>query len=71
MFCSLFSEKPELYFTHLQYECIYYIFGCAARAVDARFPTQRLRGSRHPVELGLVRITTLKNILDHIRIFNF
>lgn len=37
--------NPELYFTHVQSACIYYIFGCAARAVDARFfnPTPWLR----------------------------
>ena len=42
-FCSFFSYNPELYFTYSLYTCIYYIFGCEARAVDARFPTQRLR----------------------------
>lgn len=38
-FLFIFSQNPELYFTHLLYTCIYYIFGCAARAVGARFPT--------------------------------
>ena len=39
MFCSCFSQSPALYFTLLLHSCIYYIFGCAARAVDARLNT--------------------------------
>ena len=39
IFCSFFSQNPKMYFTFLLYTSIYYIFGCAARAVDARFPT--------------------------------
>ena len=45
MFCSFFSQNPDFFFTYLLYTFIYYIFGCAARAVDARFPTQRPHGS--------------------------
>lgn len=37
MFYSFFSQNPDFFFTYLLYTFIYYIFGSAARAVDARF----------------------------------
>ena len=43
IFCSLFSQNPELYLTYLLYTFIYYIFGCAARAVDLLIPNTRFR----------------------------
>lgn len=52
MFCSYFSQNPELYFTSSLYTCIYYTVGCAARAADARFPWTRVRAFL----IGLARI---------------